>query len=369
MEPNPRRPRTPAACRILINKTALNGLGALVKEVTVQLKRNVSGTATIVLDSFRDERGRWAVQDDDQIRPWSEVRINAVFDGRPESVLHGYIRDVKLEYPEEMSAAKVTVTVQDDLIKLDREQHHDVLTKEGAEKPDGAIVREICDAMHLAHEAEDGMTAGALTINATFAKFLLERAEANGYELFVRDQTLHFHPPAIDADPQPQIRVYAGPATNCIRFSAHNDGHRPDEVRVNREPEQKGDGKGASDLERVLALLKLGPNQPALGKHPLTSQGRGLPPFVWSMDCPMGATESEVEIRAQAKANENQFKITAEGVLDGSQYGHVLVPHLPVTVDGVGTTYAGRYYVDEVTHKFSKGVYEQHFKLLRNAVN
>ena len=73
--------------------------------------------------------------------------------------------------------------------------------------------------------------------------------------------------------------------------------------------------------------------------------------------------------RAQAKANDNQFKIMAEGVLDGTQYGHVLLPSLPVTVDGTGTTYGGRYYVDEVTHKFTKGVYEQSFKLMSNATN
>ncbi|MBN1655967.1 MAG: hypothetical protein JXA30_19525 [Deltaproteobacteria bacterium] len=362
-----RRPRVPATCVITVNKAPLNGLGSLVKEVTVQLKRNVSGTATIVLDSFRDERGRWAVQDSEQLRPWNEVQIDAWFDGQREGVLHGFIREVKLEYPEEMSAAKVTVTVQDDLIKLDREQHQDVYSKENNERSDGAIAREIAEKVKLTHEVAEGMTAGALHVNSTFTKFLLERAEANGFELFVRDEKLHFHPPALGADPQPPILVYAGQSTNCIRFSVNHDGHRPDQVRMTREPENQSKGKNLSDI--LLSFLPLAPNQPALGKHPLTSEGRGLPPFVWSMDRPTGATESEAEIRAQAKANENQFKIVAEGVLDGSQYGHVLVPHLPVTVDGVGTTYGGRYYVDEVTHKFSKGVYEQHFKLLRNATN
>jgi hypothetical protein len=36
-------------------------------------------------------------------------------------------------------------------------------------------------------------------------------------------------------------------------------------------------------------------------------------------------------------------------------------------VDGAGETYGGRYYVDEVQHRFSTEGYRQGFKLLRNA--
>jgi len=37
-----------------------------------------------------------------------------------------------------------------------------------------------------------------------------------------------------------------------------------------------------------------------------------------------------------------------------------------VDVYGVGSTYSGLYYVDEVTHSFTAGVYRQSFKLERN---
>ena len=83
----------------------------------------------------------------------------------------------------------------------------------------------------------------------------------------------------------------------------------------------------------------------------------------------MGASRAELERRAQAKADENAWKISAEGELDGTLYGHVLLTHVTVEVDGVGETYGGRYYVDEVTHHFDSEGYRQHFKLLRNATN
>ena len=75
-------------------------------------------------------------------------------------------------------------------------------------------------------------------------------------------------------------------------------------------------------------------------------------------------------LRAKAlhKANEADLhKIQAEGELDGTLYGHVLLAGLPVGVDGVGSRLSGLYYVDGVTHTFNTTGYRQRFRLLRNA--
>ena len=366
---NSTRPRLPATWDIRIEKSDLGELRPLVREVSVQLKRNASGTADIVFDSYRNETGRWVAQDNPLLQPWNEVQINAVFDGRLEGIVHGFIREVKLEYPEDMSGARVTVTVQDDLLKLDREHHHRVLTREGQEQSDGTIVREIARYGNLQYDIAEGMTPRSLEINGTYAKFLLERAEANGFEVFMRGNILHFHPPSLDSEPQPTILVYAGASTNCRRFSVNYNGHHPDAVKVTSQLEKNNPHGNSSNQPPRLSFLQTFPEQTSLGGQSLTSEGRGLPPFVWSIDKPSGGTQTEMEIRARSKANANQFKIAAEGVLDGTQYGNVLLPHLPVTVDGVGATYNGRYYVEAVTHKFSGGIYEQQFKLLRNAIN
>jgi len=363
------RNRAPAECVIEVNKNEMVSLYDYVQEVTIQLKRNVSGTATIVLDSFRDERGRWLVQDSGLLQPWDEVQISASFGNQNNhEILHGYVREVRQEYPDDMSSARITVEVQDDLLKLDREQMHRVLSHEGNEKSDGALAQELaaqadmeCVTEKDASGKELGLTPGALHINTTPIKFLRKRAEANGFELYARESKLYFHPPQLTADPQPVILVYGGAQTNCISFNLHHDGHRPDNVRLTREPE--------GEKNKDLPPQEFQPHQKLLGSKALTSEGRGLRKFSWSIDRPTGANEAEVESLAQAKANENQFKIKAEGVLDGSIYGYVLLPHLPVEVDGIGDTYGGIYYVDEVTHKFSSGGYQQHFKLIRNATN
>ena len=56
---------------------------------------------------------------------------------------------------------------------------------------------------------------------------------------------------------------------------------------------------------------------------------------------------------------------TAQGELDGLQYGGVLKPRGIVGVRGAGFTHDGRYYVKSVSHSISKGQYKQRFSLTR----
>ena len=61
------------------------------------------------------------------------------------------------------------------------------------------------------------------------------------------------------------------------------------------------------------------------------------------------------------------MRVRAEGELDGTLYGHVLLPGLPVAVDGLGDWLGGVYYVDRVSHRFDLNGYRQQIRLLRNA--
>jgi len=260
------RHRVPAVCVITVNKQKL-ALSTHIPEVTVHLKRNVSGTATLVIITNQDERGRWLVQDSDLLRPWCEVQISAKFGRSLQNIIHGYVREVRQDYPNDMSAAGVTVVVQDDLLKLEREQIHGVLSHEGENKSDGEIARELakkvgmeCITEQDVNKQELSLTPGALRVNSKAIKILRERAEANGYELYTRDAKLYFHSPQLSAAMQPTIMVYAGPDSNCINFNLQYDGRRLDLVRL--------------------------------------------------------MCEAEVEKYAQTKADENQFKIKATGELD-----------------------------------------------------
>jgi len=104
-----------------------------------------------------------------------------------------------------------------------------------------------------------------------------------------------------------------------------------------------------------------------LGQTSTDSTNRGLNPFDWRLQMPRGSTLAEREARVKAKAEEAAWKLSATGELDGTAYGHVLQPSRTVKVEGVGNTYGGLWYVDEVKHSFSADGYRQAFRLIRNA--
>ena len=240
---------------------------------------------------------------------------------------------------------------------LDREHTRKIRSREDEPMTDGEIAQEIAGEYNLSVEAEDGLSNISLNQDSTDIQLVRDRAEANGYEFYIRKGKLYIKPPQLDEDPQPSIMVYAGPRTNCIRFSVTHDGHRPDKVGVMRTPE----------TGTVIERETFKPNLTLLGKNAATSENAGLVPFIWQTQRPAGSSLEEAKSKARAKANENAWKIKADGELDGSLYGHVLLTHKLVGVYGVGETYGGLYYVDSVSHAFDQNGYRQSFKLLRNA--
>lgn len=351
------RLRQPAECVIKVDDTEIKALYPYLRDVQVAMNRRAASTATLIFDSVRLEDGHWSIQDAGVLESWRRILIEAVFGERHEEIMRGFIKEVSCEYPEDMSAARVTVSVQDESLLFDRQHVRRTLSTEQSPLTDGEIVSRIAREHHLAASADSGLTNASLNVDGTYVRLLRDRAEANGFELYVRKGIVHFHPPRLDQTPVETIRLYAGADTNCLRFAAKYDAHKPDTVTVTRAAES---GSAAEDA-------RFRPNLAVLGKVPANSESQGLPQFNWRMQSASGSTAAEAQARAQAKANENSWKVSAEGELDGALYGHVLLTHQVVPVDGAGAAFSGRYYVDEVQHRFSLDGYRLGFKLLRNA--
>jgi len=349
--------RQPATHKITVGGKEITDLCPYLVDVKVETSRSAASVCTLTFDTIRLNDCTWLVQDAGIFEPWNEFKIEANFGDYKEEIMRGFVRTIKADTPEQMGEAKVTVTCQDETMLLDREHTRKTRSTEDEPKTDGKIAQDIAGEYNLSVEAEDGLSNISLNQDSTHIQLLRDRAEANGYEFHIREGKLYLKPPQLDEDPQPSIMVYAGPRTNCIRFSVTHDGHRPDKVGVMRTPET------GTAIERET----LKPDLTLLGKNAATSENSGLVPFVWQMQRPAGSSMEEARSRAQAKANENAWKVKADGELDGSLYGHVLLTHKLVGVYGVGETYGGLYYVDSVSHAFDQNGYRQSFKLLRNA--
>lgn len=350
--------RAPAECIITVDGTMLDDLYPVLVSVEVATSRMEAAAATLTFESRRLEDGSWNVQDLDILKPWAPITIEAAFGDRVEEVMRGFILRVDASYPADPGQTTLVVTCQDESLPLDRDH---VREQWGADGPtsDGVIVATIAGRHNLAPHGDnaDGLQAVSLNQDDTDIKFVIERAQANGYELIIREGALYFGPMRLSLAPQDNIMVYAGQDTNCIDFSLTDDGHLPDKVAYDVAA-REGDQNEPETVEPDLELL---------GTTPATSADSGLGDFTWRLSRAGEATPEEAAALALAKANENAMKIKATGQLDGSLYGHVLRVGEPVGVDGIGQRYGGIYYVDTVNHTFDVSGYRQSFQLLRNA--
>lgn len=362
--------REPAECIVRINDAPIDTLYPLLAEVVVETGRNAPDTATLTFETRRDERGEWAVQDatgllDDTplIREWNRVSIVAAFGMREEEVLRGFIRQIRAEYPEDAGAAKLIVECQDESLQLDRTHRRKSWGSETLPSSDLLILTEtLGNYRGLAPDPMNGSGQSrivGLNQDGTDIGLLQARAEDNGFELIFRRGVVYFGPPRPGLPtPQPMLMVYAGRAGNCMAINVTADAHQPDAVAFDLPAES-----GASTTE-----VRVEPDLPLLGRERAGNAESGLPPFVWRMSGEAGTSEARLRAKAQHKANEADLhRIQAEGELDGTLYGHVLLPGLPVGVDGLGSRLSGLYYVDGVTHTFNAQGYRQKFRLLRNA--
>jgi len=349
--------REPAACLVRIGGMEITELYPNLVEISCALDRQNSAEATLIFETRRLEDGSWNVHDDDRIRPWSSISISANFGSREEAIFDGFIRQVKVEFPEEKGGSSVTVTCQDTSILIDRTQR---TYRWGDEVPltDGQIATQIMAEAGLTFLESPGEGFSDLVVNQneTDIKFLKKRAEENNYDLFFREGRLYFGPLRFDRSPQATILLYSGSDTNAIRFDLDDDGHQPEAV-IYEIASESGD---ETQEQRVVSDL------PQFGTSVATSESAGLGEFAWRLGREGLNSDSQAEQRAQAAANEQALRLKATGELDGVLYGHVLLPGDPVFVDGVGERYGGRWYVNKVDHKFDMNGYRQSFEVARN---
>lgn len=350
--------RAPGECLVSIGDAEITDLYPFLMEVTVDTAREAASEAVLIFETRRDIDGSWIIQDDDRIRPWKPLRIDAAFGEETEEVMRGYIREIAVEFPEDSGGSRVTVKVQDDSLFLDR-THKTRPWGVPNKTTDGVIATTIIGEANLVPDGTPGNGQSDLETNQdeTDAAFLKKRAEANGYEVIYRRGMIYFGPRRLTAAAQPNIMVYAGPDTNCITFNVTDDGHKPDAAAFD-----VASGEGATTETRTLT-----PNLDSLGPEPATSVQTLDDGFVWRIRKEGDSDPAHAEILAQEKANQNSMKVAATGALDGARYGHVLLTGLPVGVDGVGSRHAGNWYVDKVKHVFNPEGYRQEFELQRNA--
>ena len=327
----------------------------------VELDDKLAGMFRIYLAILADGDGDWPFIDDERLRVWKPVTINADFDAASEELISGYITHVKPVFDPDPTSCSLELWGMDASVLMDRQEQ----LKDWPDQKDSDIAAAIFGLYGLTPEVDDTEVihdAAVSTIiqRETDMQFLDRLALRNGFECYVEAGTGYFRAPRLDEEPQPVLAAHFGDNSTLSRFSAEVDALAPANVamyQVDRMEKEVLDAVAeSSDLEELGA------------ETPPALLGAGMEPgrvFV-GMNAATGV--AEMSLLCQGLFDRAQWFVKAEGEVLGNRYGHVLKPRRTVTVKGVGETHSGVYYVSRVTHTFTSDGYRQRFRAVRNGL-
>lgn len=347
--------RAPAACIILIKGKEIKKYYSSIESIEVTQSLFGAGSAKINFSAGRDNAGEWGVSEDKNINSWVKIETQVVFDHERVPLFKGYIRQIDSDFSGKGSQGSFWIRCEDSLAGLERTVKH----KKWAEnKTDKQILTEILkkspDHLRLSTDSDIGKT-GNRHQGETDYRFILNRAKANNYEIYLRGNEVYFGPKKTTSSSQGRLLVNAGCDSNCD-FKVNEDGYRPDAVIT----------PVASRKSASAELRPQKPKQPLLGSNAVDSNRSGLSQFIWHGQNRCGGNAADANVSAQADAVKNSFKLSASGKLNGTLLGKLVLAGGCVEIDGVGK-HSGEWYVESTRHLFDQNGYFIDFKLIRNA--
>lgn len=310
----------------------------------------------------RGSDGAWSHVDDERLRVWRKVQIQAGFESASEELITGYVTHVKPLFEPDPSLCSLEIWGMDESVLMDREEK----LKDWPNKKDSDVAREIFQPYGFdVSGVEDTEVIHDEAISTiiqreTDMQFLKRLALRNGFGCYVENGRACFRPPQVDADPQPVLAAHFGDETNVDRFEVEVNALAPSQVAMSQvDPASK----------EVLQATAEGSRQTSLGETGAEALlAAGIAPSLTHVAMNSTTGAAEMASLCQGLFHRAEWFITAEGEIASASYGHVLKPRLPVTVKGVSESHSGVYYVCHVTHSFHTGGYNQLFKARRNAL-
>lgn len=348
--------RNPGECIVKIGGSEFSEFYANLQKTEVRLTRKGSAQATLTFVMTRDN-GRYELAEDPRIRSWAPIEIIVVFGATEEPFFDGYIQQISTSVPEQGQVATVTLSCQDRLAAMDRNQRN----LQWEDQTDIDIISTLLAGYDILLNTDLVPTAPVnYHQNQTDYRFLRTLVGQN-YEWYLRNTEgtlqLFYGSPRTTAEASGKtLLVNAGRNTNCTEFNVSFDGYTPDRIRVSTAP-LTGDEISIAEQNPVTQLM---------GNRPADSADSGLEEFAWNQPPGNGNDQQAAEASALASAEENALKLKANGKLIGTVFGQLLLPGSMVEVGGTGDN-NGKWYVDTTTHTFDSSNYIVDFQLIRNA--
>lgn len=322
---------------------------AAVIQITVDERLNQAALCTIEL---RDDGG--ALSDGSKFKLGSEVRVALGYMGATKVIFEGEVTGWKGAFPRR-GPRTLTVVAHDRFHRLRREKKQRNFTQ----MKDSEIAQKIAGEYGFSCDVKTSLVKHDYVIQANEpdADFLLERARASGFELFVEGKKLVFRAPKVDGAAAVKLKWHE----NLKRFAPT--------ISIARTPTQvTATSYDMKQKKLVTVTAKKGDEGASMGG---SKTGADLAGVVGEMThhipwMPLMAPE---EMQALAKG---MFALSALRLVtgEGEAQGNVEIRRgALIDVDAIGDFLSGSYYVETALHTLLPGYgYTTTFRVKRLAV-
>jgi len=301
-----------------------------------------------------------------QFDVFSRVLLTVTFNGLPEVLMDGVITNQQLSPGNEPGTSTLTLTGEDVSVMMDLEEK----SVEHPAQPEAVIALKL-----IAGYAQYGLiplvvpppsldvplpTERTPTQQGTDLQYLQQMAERYAYEFYVSPgpapltNTAYWGPAIRVGIPQRALSVNVGAYSNVTAIDFRYDGLATTFVSGSVQDRRLGVEVPVQTFASTRIPLV---REPAW----LMQRHTRIRRF---QDSGLDATQAYARAQAQTDASTDAV-VTATGELDALRYEGLLRPRSLVGLRGVGDTYDGFYYVQQVTHKIRVGSYQQSFNLNR----
>ncbi len=335
-----------------------------VEEITVEQEVDMAWEARIEIPIATDSQGNWTGEDEEFLREFTQVRIEIeIGDGAFVPLIDGSIVEVSDRLSSEPNQSIKTVIVQDDSIRLNREDRvfrfENLLDHEIASQ----LFREISQIATTEIEntpAPSRSFPSVVVQRGTAMQLLRSLARRQGMHAYVLPGTepgksigcFKTFPTQPDSLP-PLILLGAG--RNVAEVNPSNNAQRP--ARVTASTLNIFDKTITQHTSYFGQLDLLGEEQT------FAEEGNTATQILYPRD----HDGVDLDRAVTAEALRSSYSTEATGSVINDTYSGILTPYRIVSVCGANQRRTGNYLIHKVTHSLTRSFYSQNFTLQRNA--
>jgi Bacteriophage probable baseplate hub protein len=324
----------------------------MVSRISVEDSLDAAATFALELNNWDHDRQQVRWSDDSLFKPGGAVAIKLGYLANLVDVLTGEITGLELSFPPD---------VRSRLVVRGYDRFHRVRggrrTKTYLQAKDSDVAQQVASGLGLTGNVEDSgeVHPYLLQVNQTDVDFLLTRARAIGYELFLDDKTLVFRKRKHDRGKTETLSF----TTGLLAFDGYlSTADQVDKVTVRGwDPQAKQALVGQAQPSDIASTMNGSQSGAA------TMQGAFGDRTLAVVEHPV-STQNEADLLARGLMNEVALGfVRAEVTAVGTP---TIGAGAVVEIDGVGARFGGLYYVTRVTHVFA-GSLVTHFHARRTA--